>query len=68
MMRKCLFLLVWTLAGATVAVCQAGVPSIVFDSISKDIGTVTQGEIVKHVFPFTNKGTGTLEIKRVESS
>ncbi len=67
-MRKSFFFFLWIVAGIPVAVCQGGSPSIVFDSISKDLGNVVQGEIAKHVFAFTNKGIGTLEIRSVETS
>ncbi len=67
-MRKCFIFFLLIVAGIPVAVCQGGAPSIVFDSISKDLGKVTQGEIAKHVFVFTNKGTGMLEIRSVETS
>ncbi len=43
-------------------------PAISFESVSKDAGRVTQGETVKQVFNFINKGTGILEIKGVEPS
>jgi hypothetical protein len=50
------------LAELSAAIALPNNPSIVFESANKDIGRVTQGEIVEHVFVFTNKGTGTLEI------
>jgi len=43
-------------------------PSIVFDSTTKDFGKVTEGEKLKHIFKFTNKGTATLEINSAEPS
>lgn len=43
-------------------------PMIVFDSIAKDFGTVTEGESLKHVFVFKNKGDSTVEIFKVEPS
>jgi Protein of unknown function (DUF1573) len=36
--------------------------AIVFDSQTKDFGRVLEGEPLKHVFRFTNKGDATLEI------
>lgn len=43
-------------------------PSIAFDSVARDFGTVTEGENLKHVFTFRNKGDATLEILKVEPS
>jgi hypothetical protein len=43
-------------------------PHIVFDNQVKDFGEVTEGETLRHVFRFTNKGTATLEIVSVEPS
>ncbi len=43
-------------------------PVIAFDGTGKDFGTVTEGESLKHVFIFTNKGDATLEILKVEPS
>ena len=31
-------------------------PSIVFESQSADHGTVTEGQVIKHIFKFANKG------------
>jgi len=47
---------------------QERVATIVFDKQSKDFGKVMEGEKLKHVFLFKNKGTATLEILRVEPS
>ncbi len=41
---------------------------IAFDGIAKDFGTVTEGERLKYVFTFKNKGDATLEILKVEPS
>ncbi len=43
-------------------------PSIVFDSISKNFNKVPEGEVIRHVFKFANKGDATLEIVRVDAS
>jgi hypothetical protein len=43
-------------------------PTIVFQGQSKDFGKTTEGELLKHVFSFTNKGTGALEILNVEAA
>lgn len=63
-MRRCAAILIWIVAGLPAA-SQAKKPSIVFDGISKDAGTVTQGETVKQLFTFTNEGTGILEVTGV---
>ncbi len=52
----------------TAAVGQANKPSISFDAVSRDAGKVTQGETIRQVFTFTNKGNGTLVIKGMEPS
>jgi len=59
-------ILIWIVAGMASVYGQAKKPSIVFDSITKDAGKVTQGETAKQVFAFTNKGSGTLEIIGVQ--
>ena len=52
------------------AMLQAGAwqktPTIVFETLTRDFGTVTLGDDLKFVFKFTNKGQGTLEIRSVE--
>lgn len=47
---------------------QDKAPVIVFESQTKDFGKVTEGEALKHVFRFTNKGNATLDIVKVEPS
>jgi hypothetical protein len=59
-------ILIWIVVGMALVYGQAKKSSIVFDSITKDAGKVTQGETVKQVFTFTNKGSGTLEIINVQ--
>ena len=44
-MRRCAAILIWIVAGLPAA-SQAKNPSIVFDGIFKDAGTVTQGETI----------------------
>jgi hypothetical protein len=41
---------------------QANAPSVHFENTTGDAGTVAQGEIIKQVFIFTNKGPGVLKI------
>ncbi len=43
-------------------------PVISFDSQVKNVGKVVEGELIKQVFKFTNKGDATLEIYKVEPS
>jgi hypothetical protein len=47
---------------------QDKAPSMVFDNLVKDFGKVMQGETIKHVFSFSNKGSSTLEILSVGPS
>ena len=47
---------------------QGRIPTIVFDSLTKDVGFVVEGQTLKHVFKFTNKGTALLEILRAEGA
>ena len=37
-----------------------------FESQTKDFGKAVEGEVLKHVFKFTNKGNETLEIAKIE--
>ncbi len=62
--------LVWALLSVTSfsAYPQSKAPAIVFDSQTKDFGTVVEGDPLKHVFHFTNKGSGTLNILNVAPS
>lgn len=48
------------------AAAQESRPTIVFDSLTKDFGRVIEGEAVKHVFKFANKGNAPLDILNVE--
>ncbi len=47
---------------------QDNSPLILFDQQTRDFGKVLEGETLKHVFKFTNKGKSTLEIFKVEPS
>lgn len=42
--------------------------AVAFDSITRDFGTVTEGERLKYVFTFKNRGDAVLEILKVEPS
>ena len=68
-MRRLAMIAVTILAiGLLVQAAQEGTPTIVFDTMAKDFGKVTEGEALKHVFTFTNKGTARLDILKVEPS
>jgi hypothetical protein len=67
-MLRCFAVLLWMLTAFSAIADQAKPPAIVFDSISKDLGRITQGEEGRHVFSFSNKGSGNLEIFSVEPS
>lgn len=43
-------------------------PKMIFEHESWDFGRVNQGEMLTHVFPFSNKGDDTLLINRVRTS
>jgi hypothetical protein len=47
---------------------QAKHPSIEFEFLSRDLGSISQGQRIREKFPFTNKGTGVLEIADIEKS
>jgi hypothetical protein len=47
---------------------EASHPSIGFEFVSKDFGNVTQGEVIKQIFQFANRGKGLLEIIEIEKS
>ena len=67
-MRYCFILLAWILAIAAHVFGQTKEPYIYFENIDADFGAVRQGEILRQVFRFTNRGSGTLEILRVTPS
>ncbi len=54
------------LAGVFPLFAQGNFPAIYFDSQSKDFGKVVEGQTLKHIFKFTNKGRAALEIAKVE--
>jgi hypothetical protein len=63
-----LFLCVFPVLGMAPCLAQDITPSIVFENPTQDMGKITEGETLKHVFKFTNKGQGTLEVLKVEPS
>ncbi len=54
--------------GAVILRAQDKSPAISFEGLTKDFGKVTEGETLKHIFRFTNKGDATLEIFNVAPS
>jgi hypothetical protein len=56
------------IVGLAVLSGQDKAPSMIIDNPARDFGKVMQGETVKHVFSFSNKGTTALEILSVEPS
>jgi hypothetical protein len=67
-MRLLVSVLVWTVASLTNVIGQGKGPSISIENSSRDLGKVTQGEVIRQVFAFSNKGSGTLEILGVAHS
>jgi hypothetical protein len=61
-------ILILLIAPWVYAAGQAKGPSLYFENLARDVGTVKQGEVIKQVFQFANKGSGTLEILGVEHS
>ena len=49
-------------------VAQGTGPRLEFDRITVDLGQVPEGEVLHHVFKFTNKGDSALEIREIQSS
>ncbi len=66
--RFCSAICVLLLAGVMPLLGQYEAPSMIFDNPEKNFGKVMQGETVKHVFSFSNEGSGTLEILGVEAA
>jgi hypothetical protein len=61
-------LLAFLLTGAIGALGQDKQPSIEFDFVSKDYGPVLQGQTIKQIFTFANKGAGVLRIMDIGKS
>ena len=71
MITKCIivFILVFTLCSATFAGDdELQGPRMTFTAKDHDFGEIITGEIVEHVYIFTNTGTDTLRIATVYSS
>jgi len=66
-MRRCLVVLcVILVSGSFPLLAQQKTPRITFDSESRDLGKVWEGDDLKQIFKFTNKGDGQLEIFNVQ--
>jgi hypothetical protein len=63
-MKGAVFLLVIWLSSPV----YAGSSAIDFVSETHDFGHVTQGELLEHVFEFSNTGTEELVIDKIETS
>ena len=67
MKRFCSAMWMCLIAGLMALSGQDKAPSMVFDNPVRDFGKVMQGETLKHVFIFTNKGSDALSIIEVTS-
>jgi hypothetical protein len=54
--------------GPVSLLAQQKPPTIAFDSLTKDFGSVIEGQTLKHVFKFSNNGGSLLHIIRAEGS
>ncbi len=68
MKRTSIFLFFAVVLGISPLMAQTKAPSISFDSPTRDFGRVTEGQVLKCVFGFSNRGQAPLEIFKVESS
>ncbi len=68
-MKRLLFLILIVLAVAMPPLAAQGKgPNIAFDSITHNVGKIPEGDMIRDVFKFTNKGNATLEIISVDAS
>jgi hypothetical protein len=68
-MKRSILLTCAVLAAACLPIlAQSKGPSIVFENHTKNVASVTEGETIRHVFKFANKGNATLEILDVQAS
>lgn len=65
--RTGFFILFYAALAASTGFGQ-GKPSIQFEGVARDAGAVQQGDVIRQVFAFTNKGSGILKILNVEHS
>jgi hypothetical protein len=68
MMNRCLALYICLTIGPVSLPAQPKTPTIAFDSLTKDFGSVIEGQTLRHVFNFSNKGGALLQIIRTEGS
>ena len=68
MKRLPFLILMLVVASGTLIGGQDKGPSISFDSTSKNFGKATEGETLRHVFKFTNRGNAPLEVIGVNAS
>jgi hypothetical protein len=68
MNRCCLALYICLTIGPVSLPAQQKTATIAFDSLTKDFGSVIEGQNLKHVFKFSNKGGALLDIIRAEGS
>ena len=65
-MRRCFLAALIVLTAGLLPAFAQNQPAIVFDTEMKDLGRVPDGEDLKLVFRFSNKGKGQLEILNVQ--
>lgn len=68
MKRPLLVICALLTAGLLPLIAQQKGPSIEFESTTRDVSKVSDGEVIHQVFKFTNKGDATLEILSVTAS
>jgi hypothetical protein len=61
-----LLALIIPLAAAVAPAADEGVPAIRVDRMDYDFGTVREGQVVSHLFPFRNAGSAPLEITEIK--
>ncbi len=67
-MRFCRAIVLFVILTTSTVAAQSKGPVIEFQKTNVDLGTVIQGEAIKQVFDFVNKGGATLQILDVEHS
>jgi len=68
MKRFCFIASICLTFGLTLLSAQEKLPSIVIDDPIKDFGKVIKGEMLKHTFEFSNRGSSKLEILSMEAT
>ncbi len=68
-MKKYGILLIFLLFASILSLpAQEKSPAIHFESLEKDFGRIPEGEVLTHVFRFSNRGSATLEILEIAPS